>query len=183
MPQIQHTPITVILPNSATISTISTATSSLDNHTYPVNVFDDSQLHHSLESVATFTNDMDGSVTLDKNGATIRNSKGKIINYTPKEPTDRIWTFDRDASLQDYASAVVRHDLHADFVAYAHASFNSPPNSTFAHALQSGYLRSYPHLNYAMFQKNMPQSAATAKGQSKKSAFDETPPHYSSCIT
>ena len=157
--------------------------------TYSVNVFNNDHLHHSLESVATFTNDMDGSVTLDNFGATIRNDKGFIINYKPKEPADRIWTFDQDAPLphQDLASAVVRHDLHADFVAYAHASFNSPPNSTFAHALQSGYLRSHPHLNDAMFQKNMPQSAATAKGHldqsRKKSAFDETPPHYSSCIT
>ena len=116
---------------------------------------------------------MNGSVTLDKFGATIRNDQGIVINYTPKEPADRIWTFDRDAPLpqQDSASAVVRHDLHADFVAYAHASFNSPPTSTFAHALKSGYLRSYPNLTYAVFQQNMPQSVATAKGhldQSRK---------------
>ena len=158
--------MTVILPNRATISTIATASSSLNDHPYAINVFDDSHFHHSLESVATFTNDMDGSVILDKFGATIRNSTGAIINYTPKLLADRIWTFDRDAPLpqQDSASAVVRHDLHADFVAYAHASFNSPPNSTFAHALKSGYLRPYPNLNYGMFQRNQPQSVATAKG-------------------
>ena len=121
---VAHTPMTVILPNRATISTIATASSSLNDHPYAINVFDDSHLHHSLESVATFTNDMDGSVTLDKFGATIRNSTGAIINYTPKLPGDRIWTFDRDAPLpqQDSASAVIRHDLHADFVAYAHGT-------------------------------------------------------------
>ena len=94
MKPIAHTPITVLLPNRATISPIATTTSSLDNHTYPVHVFDDSHLHHSLESVATFTNDMNGSVTLDKFGATIRNDKGIVINYTPKDPADRIWTFE-----------------------------------------------------------------------------------------
>ena len=163
--------MTVVLPNNTTISSVSTTSSSLDVHPYDINVFANSQLHHSLESVATFTNDINGSVTLDKFGATIQNEKGIVINYTPKEPADRIWTFDRDAALPDSASAVVRHDLNADFVAYAHTSFNSPPNSTFSHALKCGYLRTYPHLTYDMFQKNMPQSIATAKGhldQSRK---------------
>ena len=131
---IVHKPMTVILPNNATISSVSTASSSLNDYTYPVNVFSNSHLHHSLESVATFTNDMNGSVTLDKFGATIRNDKGIVINYTSKEPADRIWTFDRDAPLPqqpDSASAVIRHDLHADFVAYAHASFNSQPSQLY----------------------------------------------------
>ena len=82
--------MTVKLPNSATISSVSTTSSSIDDYTYPVNVFSNSQLHHLLQSVATFTNDMNGSVTLDKFGATIRNDKGIVINYTSKEPTDRI---------------------------------------------------------------------------------------------
>ena len=154
MKNVAHTPMTVILPNRATVSTIATASSSVDDHPYAINVFDDFHLHHSLESVTTFTNDMNGSVTLDKFGATIRDSTGATINYTPKLPADRIGTFDRDAPLpqqQDSASAVIRHDLHADFVAYAHASFNSPSKSTFAHALHTGYLRSYPNLTYDMF--------------------------------
>ena len=165
MKPIVHNPITVILPNHATISSVSTTSSSLNDYTYPVNVFKNDHLHHSLESVATFTNDIDGSVTLDKFDATIRDSKGAVINHTPKLPADRIWTFDRYAPLPFYsAAAVIRHDLHADFVAYAYASFNSPPNSTFVHALKSDYFRAYPNLNYDMFQRNQPQSVATAKG-------------------
>ena len=66
MINVAHTPMSVVLPNNATMSTIATASSSLNDHTYAINVFDDSHPHHSLESVATFTNDMDGSVTLDK---------------------------------------------------------------------------------------------------------------------
>ena len=86
--------MTVILPNRHTISTIATASSSLNNHPYAINVFEDSHLHHSLGSVATFTNDMDGSITLDKFGATIRDSRGAIISHTPKLPAEYIWTFD-----------------------------------------------------------------------------------------
>ena len=165
MQPLQHNPIAVILPNRATISSVSTTSSSLHDITYPVNVFNNNQLHHSLESVAILTNGMNCSLMLDKLGATIRDSRGAIINHTPKLSAERIWTFDRDAPLPfNSASAVIRHDLHADSVAYAYAFFNSPPNSTSAHALCTGYLRSYPHLTYEMYQKNQPQSVATAKG-------------------
>jgi len=212
--------MSVLLPNNAVISSIATASTSLGPHTYKINVFKDTDLHHSLESVATFTNDLDGSVTFTKDGATIRNSSGEIINYSPKSLDARIWTFDRAAPVvgsaatatsfsplplssppphnfstfarmgtgcqnfwtdrQDPASvtshssvlgsvaAVVRHDLHADFVAYAHGSLGSPPNATLSRALKAGYLRSYPHLTYDMWQKNQPQAVATAKGHLDK---------------
>jgi hypothetical protein len=213
--------MSVLLPNNAVISSVSTASTSLGPHNYRINVFKDTDLHHSLESVATFANDLNGSVTFTKDGATIRNSAGDVINYSPKPPAARMWTFDRDAPLptpsaegyaaatsfyplsltsptpqnfstfaqmgtgcQNFqtdrpelasppppplpvpgtAAAVVRHDLHADFVAYAHGSLGSPPNATFSRALKAGYLRSYPHLTYDMWQKNQPQAVATAKG-------------------
>ena len=169
---ISHKPLSVLLPNNAIISSVSTASTSLGNHSYNVNVFNDNDLHHSLEAVATFTNDMHGSVLFNEQGATIYGADNKIINFTPKVLTDRVWTLDRHALSSAspllphpaHAAAVVRHDLHADFVAYAHASFMSPPNHTFSHALKAGWLDSYPRLTYDMFQQNKPLSVACAKG-------------------
>ena len=107
------------------ISSVATATTPVGDHTFPLHVFQDHDLHHSLQSVATFTNDLNGSVTFDKYGATIRYAAGKILNHSPKDATARIWTFNNSAApTPHHASAVVRHDLHADFVAFAHASFN-----------------------------------------------------------
>ena len=92
-----HSPTDVILPNNTTISSVATASTSIGAHTFPVHVFNNPDLHHSLQSVATFTNDLDGSVLFDKYGATIRNATGAIVNYSPKDPTARIWTFNTSA--------------------------------------------------------------------------------------
>ena len=97
--------MSVLLPNNAVISSISTASTSLGPHNYRINVFKDSDLHHSLESVATFTNDLNGSVTFTKDGATIRDSAGDIINYSPKPLAARIWTLDRAAPVTGSAAA------------------------------------------------------------------------------
>jgi hypothetical protein len=59
---------------------------------------------------------------------------------------------------------VVRHEINADFVAYSHASFGSPPDSSFAAALSKGYLGNFPRLTVNMFNANKPNSTATAKG-------------------
>ena len=48
-------------------------------------------------------------------------------------------------------------------MAFAHASFNSPPNATFDYALQHGFLRNFPHLTIDMWRKNKPNSVVTAK--------------------
>lgn len=166
--------LSVLLPNNDTITSTHQSTASLGSFKYPVNVFSDDDLHHSLESVATFTNDMRGSVLFTEQGATIYDSSNRQVNFSPKHPTDRIWTLDRARDQRPTSpphihivptiNAVVRHDLHADFVQYAHACFFSPPNSTFVHALDMGWLRSYPHLTTSMFRQNLPNSVATAKG-------------------
>ena len=159
-----HSPIDVVLPNSTTISSIATTNMRFGDHKFPISVFKDNHLHHSLQNIATFTNDLNGSVTLDKYGATIRDASGAITNYSPKNATARIWTFNNSAApTPHHASAVVRHDLHADFVAFAHASFNSPPNDTFNYALKHGFLRNFPHLTLDMWRKNKPNFVITAK--------------------
>ena len=94
---------------------------------------------------------------------TTRNASGRITNFSPKDVHARIWTFNSSAPNPHHASAVVRHDLHADFVAYAHASFDSPPNDTFDYALQHGFLRNFPHLTLDMWRKNKPNAVITAK--------------------
>ena len=183
-----HSPIDVVLPNSATISSIATTHMRFGDHMLPISVFKDDNLHHSLQSIATFTNDLNGSVTLDKHGATIRDASGRVTNYSPKDITARIWTFNGSAPSINHASAVVRHDLHTDFVAFAHASFNSPPNDTFDYALQHGFLRNFPHLTLDMWRKNKPNSVITAKShldlhrQNHRSTRQQQPPEESASL-
>ena len=76
MSLIPHVPMTVLLPNRDIITTIATASSSIDDPSYAINGFSDDHLHDSSESVATFTNDIKGSITLDKFGATFRDAQG-----------------------------------------------------------------------------------------------------------
>jgi len=62
------------------------------------------------------------------------------------------------------ASNVVRHEVHADFVAYCHAFFNSPADSAMYDALTKGYLGNFPRLTARMCYKDKPNAIATAKG-------------------
>lgn len=110
---------------------------------------------------------MKGSVLFTELGATIYDSAGMTVNFSPKLPTDRVWTLNRQApSFQtaDYCNATVRHDNHADFVAYAHACFFSPSVTTFSKALSHGWLKGFPRLTLDLFRGNIPLSVATAKG-------------------
>ena len=75
-------------------------------------------------------------------------TEAKAPQQLPVQTFDRIWTFDRDASLPDSASAVVRHDLHADFVAYTHASFNSKSNIYISSSFDSSFDSSPPLFIY-----------------------------------
>ena len=162
---VPHVPLPVLLPNSSILNSTATAQTSFGGHTYSVNVFPDDKMAYSLESAATFTNEMKGSILFTETGATIFDSAGRVINFSPKEADARTWTFDRHAPAPSSScNSVVRHDLQADFVAYAHASFNSPPNSTMRKAIQAGWLRGYPRLTLSMWDRNAPTSTATDKG-------------------
>ena len=124
----------------------STTSTSLGNHQYDVHVFNDDHLHQSLQSVATFTNDMNGSVLFSADGATIFDANERIINFSPKSLSDRVWTFDPNASRAATANNLVRSDLYANYVAYAHATFENPTNATMRNAIDKGYLRGFPRL-------------------------------------
>ena len=58
----------------------------------------------------------------------------------------------------------IKLDTDAEFVAFVHASFGSPPVATFLAAARAGWLDAYPRLTPSMIAANMPNSVATAKG-------------------
>jgi hypothetical protein len=121
---IAHFPLNVLLPNSSTLSSSATSSTTIGTHTFDVHLFDDDKLHHSLQSVATFTNDMGGSVLFTAAGATIYDRDSNVINFSPKALDDRIWTF--APSSASHCNNVIRHDLYASFTEYAHATLGSP---------------------------------------------------------
>jgi hypothetical protein len=66
--------------------------------------------------------------------------------------------------IQASVSSVIHHQLNADYVAFFHAAFGSPPITTFISALRKGFLGNLPRLTSKMVMANPPNSLATAKG-------------------
>jgi hypothetical protein len=73
-----------------------------------------------------------------------------------------------DPATSSTIANVVRHEINADFVAFAHASFFSPCDSAMYSALVKGYLGNFPRLTSKMFNSDRPNSIATAKGHLKQ---------------
>ena len=110
-------------------------------------------------------------VTLTGSSLTVEKD-GTPIYHCAKDPSAKLWPFDLAATCLPpttvvptaSANTVVHHDLHADFVAFAHASLGNPTISTLLRALNRGYLSTFPRLTARMVTRNLPISLATARG-------------------
>ena len=160
--------MTVGLPNGDSITSAAVGILSNSRISIPVPVFSDKSLNRSLIATADFCNN-GCTATFTATSATItHDATGDIIAQSSKLPSERLWPFDLHSTVPVIHN-VVRHEINADFVAYSSATFFSPPDTSLAHALTSGWLGNFPRLTAAMLLANKPNSIATAKGHLQQS--------------
>jgi len=155
----------------------------------PVHVFDDDSLHRSLLSVADYCN-QGCQATFTSTGVTISHGND-IIAAGRKAPNAKLWTISLPSTIDfnsnsittdnivpvsalytgssepmpmHTVSNVIHHQLNADYVKFCHASFGSPPVSTFVDAIRQGYLGNFPKLTVKMVTANLPITVATSLG-------------------
>jgi len=157
------------LPNGEVIRSHSSANFDAPNFSTKLHIFPDKLLNRSLMATADFCNNGCTAIFNSTSATIIHDETGQIISRSLKDPQARLWPFDPSSvSPKFLANNVVRHEINADFVAYCHASFCSPPDSSMYEALRKGYLGNYPRLTAKMFRSNMPNSPSTAKGHLKQ---------------
>jgi hypothetical protein len=173
--------IRVLLPNGSHISATGTGILETPPVSTKVHIFDDNDLHRSLTSISDYCNQGCTATFTKTSFSVVHDATGIIVMQSQKLPSERLWmttpiaftptlsannlvNLPSDTTDSLSANNVVRHEINADFVAYTHASFGSPPDSSFAAALSKGYFGNLPRLTAAMFNANKPNSMATAKG-------------------
>lgn len=138
-------------------------------------IFTDRDMERTLFSLSTLC--ARGCIcTLTSESLTIT-FNGTTIIYGPKDRAASLWTVDLSNPLggtapsapysflqtSSYCHTVVRHDSDADFVKFLHASFGSPPSSSFLNAIRRKFI-SHRRLTSKMVAGNLPNSIATAFG-------------------
>ena len=162
-------PITLLLPNSSTITATGEGEFSHGPFVLKPNIFEDNVLNRSLQSVSEITN-QGGSVLFTSDCAYLYDARRQLVSSHPKLPSDKLWsmatTDAADQALSDSPTAnlTVRNESDAEFVLYAHAIFGSPPPSTLYRALGKGWLSSFGRLTQTMVYQNWPNTVATAQG-------------------
>jgi hypothetical protein len=73
------------------------------------------------------------------------------------------------ADSKHVASNVIRNELDAEFVAFAHACLGFPAVSTLLKAAQRGSLNTFPRLTAKIIAANQPNAVATAQGHLDRS--------------
>ena len=137
-------------------------------------IFKDTDLIRSCISHADFTEQ--GCVILETaEGCTISQvATGNIVNYTPKNHSERLWPFRPMASGASHT--VVHHQLNAERVLHAWETFCCAPPSSVLSALRQSYFV-LPNITAKMFYENLPSRPASALGH-----LDRTRMHYNSRV-
>jgi len=162
--------IVVGLPNKQTIHSTHAGDlfPAISGHSLPAYVFPDDQLQHNLLSLSSITN-IGCKITLS-NVEIIILLNEQVVYHGYKRPTDNLWVIDLDKFQHGFTNHshsvnnTIQLDTDAEFVAFTHATFGSPPTSTFLHAARSGWLDLVPRLSATMISANKPTSVATAMG-------------------
>ena len=135
-------------------------------------IFKDEDLLRSCISHADFT-EQGCDITETADGCTITHiATGNIVNFTPKDQTERLWPFLTAPSGSSFT--VVHHQLDAERVLHDWETFCCAPTSAFLKALRKSYF-SLPNITAKMVHENMPYRPASALGH-----LDRTRMHYKS---
>ena len=176
--------LSVGLPNGDTIASTATGIFPTPVISPEAHIFEDECLNRSLVGLAEYCNN-GCTMTFTSTSATLtHDTTGAVISRSLKDADATLWPIDlRPAPPPSIASNVIRNEIHADIVAFGHATFFSPTDSAMANALRRGYLGNFPKLTLHMFTQNKPNSIATAKGhlkQTRQQSFSKSRIRHSS---
>ena len=168
----------------------------------PVHIFPPHTLTQSLCGLAPFTR-QGCSVTFTDTAVRVEKD-GKVLLQGSKAPSDTLWplplsfasSVEQDASAfaaapasttppDEHALLAITNQSNAEYVQFSHATFGSPPVSTFMRATTKGYLGNWPRLTARMIRQNTPNPIATHIGhldrnrQGQRSTH-RTPDHVAS---
>ena len=125
-------------------------------------VFRDTDLADNLFGIAPLLHQ--GYTATFTDSAFTIHSPHHVLLYGSKAPHSNTWRFSLPKPTQCRASAVIRHEQHAEMVLFAYATFGSPAYSTFYNAVRRGWLSNYPNLTPEMVRRNKPHVPAYALG-------------------
>ena len=135
----------------------------------PVHIFPPQTLTQSLCGLAPLTRQGCSVVFTDTTVSVVKD--GKVLMEGSKKPQDTLWplplSFAPPAVTEqpdDQALLTITHQSNAEYVKFSHATFGSPPVSTFIRAITKGYLGSWPRLTARMVRQNTPNPVATHIG-------------------
>jgi hypothetical protein len=158
------TPITVLLPNGATMN--STHTAELDLPDLPSQARVVHLFPHlasgSLISIGTLC-DAGCTALFRQHRLYIFNPKGRIIIQGTRQ-SNKLWTIDPITQPTHTLSAVIDAPTIAERIAFYHASLFSPTLSTLCKAIDADYLTTFPQFTSQQVRKYPPSTIATAKG-------------------
>ena len=165
------TPLTVTLPNGQHIHSIGNVQFPLSDKRTLVDahVFHDGDLSDSLTALAPLCN-QGCTASFTQHDVTVINAQGQRVLHGLKDAHSLLWPMPLPISTineptpTNAAHNVIRNDIDAEFVLFAHACFGFPAISTFLHAAKHGYLDSFPRLTAKMIAANQPNIVATAQG-------------------
>lgn len=165
---IPFTDLQVSLPNGEIIRSTHTGTLPINgtNIELPAYIFPDDVLQNSLVSFSALCN-ADCTITLTKTAVLVV-YQNTVIFRGSKTATDTLWLIDLDklcfGPVCSLANLSIKLTTDAEFVAFVHATFGSPPSSTFLTAARAGWTNGYPRITASIIAANLPNSIATAKG-------------------
>ena len=129
----------------------------------PVHILPPHTLTQSLCGLAPLTRQGCSVIFTDTSVSVVKD--GKVLMEGSKQPHDTLWplplSFEPPApapsgSPDDHALLAITNQSNAEYVQFSHATFGSPPVSTFIRATTKGYLGSWPRLTARMIRQNRP---------------------------
>ncbi len=97
-----------------------------------------------------------------------------VLLFGTKAPYSNTWRFSLPRPQGFRASAVIRHERHAESVLFAYATFGSSSYPTFCNADKRGWLHYYPNLTLEMVRHNKPHVPAHALGHIQSSLREKS---------
>jgi hypothetical protein len=137
-------------------------------------IFSDSSLRNSLFSISELCNS-GFEATFKANGLLITEEDGQVALFSPKLPTDTLWSIPIHRPISS-ANAAISLPSDKDFSLFIHAAFGSPSISMWSKAIRRGYLSTVPRLSISLISVHPPHTIATALGHldQKRQGLDST---------
>jgi hypothetical protein len=108
------------------------------------------------------------TAVFERNRVTVYFKNEVLLTRTRSRETNYLWYIDTDKPqepLHHAMQAINQSAKAANLVAFAHASFFSPPMATLKNALHQNYISNFPGLSKQSLNRHPPNLTATVKGR------------------